>query len=52
YKTIPSDKSSETIITESRYGRELWKIFLWAAALLLAIEMLLSREKEIEPEIG
>ncbi len=52
YKTIPSDKSSESIITESRYGRELWKIFLWAAALLLAIEMLLSREKEIEPEIG
>ncbi len=52
YRTIPPDRSSETIVTESRYGRELWKIFLWAAALLLAVEMLLSREKEIEPEIG
>jgi hypothetical protein len=52
YKVIPADKSSGTIVSESRYGRELWKIFLWAAAMLLAVEMLLSREKEAEPEIG
>ncbi|MFZ1683720.1 MAG: BatA domain-containing protein [Candidatus Zixiibacteriota bacterium] len=32
-----------TKITESRYGRELWQIFLWLAVVLLAVEMLLAR---------
>jgi hypothetical protein len=30
-------------IADHRVGRELWQLFLWAAAILLAVEMLLGR---------
>jgi hypothetical protein len=42
----------EKAITESRYGKELWKPFLWIAFGLLALEMYLakSRKKEIVTE--
>ena len=33
---------AETIATY-RVGKELWQLFLWAAVLLLAAEMLLGR---------
>jgi hypothetical protein len=49
-KTLPYDKPSGPIITESRFGRELWKIILWAVVVLVAVEMLLSRDKTIEIE--
>lgn len=45
YTVIPYNKSSATVVTESRFGRELWKIFLWAAAIVMAVEMFLSRDK-------
>jgi hypothetical protein len=47
---LPYNKPSERIITEARFGRELWQIFLWAAALLMAVEMIFSREKELAIE--
>ncbi|MCX6829964.1 MAG: VWA domain-containing protein [candidate division Zixibacteria bacterium] len=46
FTVIPYARASAAIVTETRFGRELWKIFLWAAALLMAVEMILSREKE------
>ncbi|SYZ72693.1 conserved hypothetical protein [Candidatus Zixiibacteriota bacterium] len=48
YTVLPFSQSSDTVITQARYGRELWKIFLWAAVVLLAVEMILAREKETE----
>ena len=41
----------EKIVEELRYGQELWKLFIFAALLLLIFEMLLHREKEIPEEI-
>lgn len=45
-KTIPYNKPSAAIISEARFGRELWKIFLWAAVILLVVEMIFAREVE------
>ena len=50
YTVIPYGKLSATVVTESRFGRELWKIFLWAAAIIMAVEMLFSRDKSPFPE--
>lgn len=47
-KVLPYDKPAGPVITESRYGRELWKVVLWAVVVLLAVEMLLARDKNIE----
>jgi hypothetical protein len=44
---IPYNASAGSIINEYRYGRELWKVFLWAVVVLIAVEMLLSRERTI-----
>ncbi len=49
-KTIPFDSDSDKFISESRYGRELWQIFLWAAVILLVVEMVFSREKSAAEE--
>jgi len=43
FRTIPYNRSFAAAISEARFGRELWKIFLWAAAVLLAVEILFSR---------
>ncbi len=45
YKDIPYGGEAARLVSEARYGRELWQIFLWAAAVLLAVEMIFSREK-------
>jgi len=45
YRTIPYSEKSNEIITQARYGRELWKLFLWAGAVLMMVEMVFSREK-------
>jgi len=44
YRTIPYSEKAEVTITQARYGRELWKLFLWAGAVLLMVEMVFSRE--------
>jgi hypothetical protein len=47
----PNDDIEKAIL-QSRYGKELWKTFLWIAVGLLALEMYLarSRKKEIVTE--
>ncbi len=50
YKTIPYNTPSGSIISETRYGKELWKIFLWAVVIIMAVEMFLSREKNQDIE--
>lgn len=49
----PNDDIEKTILS-SRYGKELWKTFLWVAFGLLALEMYLakSRKKDIVTEEG
>ena len=43
----PNDDLEQSIL-QSRYGKELWKTFLWIAFGLLALEMLLSRTRKKE----
>ncbi|MEK7774858.1 MAG: BatA domain-containing protein [Candidatus Zixiibacteriota bacterium] len=38
------------IITEGRFGRELWPLFLWAAALLMIAELLVSRTSVVDAD--
>ncbi len=49
---IDPDDDVEKAILQSRYGKELWKSFLWIVAGLLALEMYLarSRKKDIVTE--
>lgn len=47
-EVIPYDKPFAAFISEARFGRELWKLFLWAVVVIMAVEMLLSREGEVE----
>jgi hypothetical protein len=51
YYINPHDDIEKSIL-QSRYGKELWKTFLWIAFGLLALEMFLarSRKKEIVTE--
>jgi hypothetical protein len=41
----PQDDLEKSIL-QSRYGKELWKTFLWIALGLLAVEMFLSRSRK------
>ncbi len=41
------DNITEAVMA-ARYGQELWKIFLWAAVALIALEMLLARTRKSE----
>ncbi|MFH1335275.1 MAG: hypothetical protein ABII96_02065, partial [Candidatus Zixiibacteriota bacterium] len=41
----PQDDLEKSIL-QSRYGKELWKTFLWIALGLLAVEMYLSRSRK------
>lgn len=43
YHLLDSNRNLAAIISETRFGKELWQVFLWAAVLLLFAEMLLSR---------
>lgn len=45
YNVIPYSQKAEATITQARYGRELWQLFLWAAAVLMMVEMVFSRER-------
>lgn len=42
--SIQKEQSLASVVTTSRYGRELWKYFIGIALLFLIIEMLLARE--------
>ena len=40
---LPPEADLASMISEFRFGRELWQVFLWIAAALLLVEMLLAR---------
>ncbi len=40
---VPTTADLMTVISELRFGKELWSLFLWLAAILLLVEMLLAR---------
>ncbi|MEA3297764.1 MAG: VWA domain-containing protein [candidate division Zixibacteria bacterium] len=43
FNVLEQDRELADIISELRFGKELWQLFLWAAVILLVIEILLSR---------
>jgi hypothetical protein len=43
---IDPQEDVEKSILQSRYGKELWKTFLWIAVSLLGLEMFLSRSRK------
>lgn len=45
YYIRPHDDMEQSIL-QSRYGKELWKTFLWIAFGLLALEMFLARSRK------
>ena len=48
YHLLGSDRSLAAVISEMRFGKELWHLFLWAAVILLIAEMLLARTAPAE----
>jgi len=48
FQVLEKPTQIATVIGEMRFGKELWSLFLWLAAILLAIEMLLARSKGVE----
>lgn len=48
YHTIPTTGEITATIADLRFGKELWQLFLWLAAILLAAEMLLARSAASE----
>jgi hypothetical protein len=45
HRFIDPDAPLETEILESRHGRELWRVFVYAVLLLMALEMVLARPR-------
>ncbi len=43
YNLVQQNTNAASIISEFRFGKELWQIFLWLAVLFLVAEMLLSK---------
>ena len=48
YHVLETDKPLEASIAQLRFGKELWQIFLWIAAVLILLELLLSRSATVE----
>ena len=48
FTALPQDKDIPSLLSELRFGNELWQIFIWIALVLLAIEMILSRTAKDE----
>lgn len=48
YHVLESNDPLEATISELRFGKELWQIFLWVAALLILLELFLSRSAPVE----
>ncbi|MEE9442052.1 MAG: BatA domain-containing protein [candidate division Zixibacteria bacterium] len=42
---MPSETSVAGFLSEKRFGRELWQFFIAAALILLALEMLVARDR-------
>ncbi|MFQ6008010.1 MAG: BatA domain-containing protein [Candidatus Zixiibacteriota bacterium] len=43
YHLLNSKTDLASAISETRFGKELWQVFLWVAVIFLMLEMLLSR---------
>lgn len=43
YKLVQQNTNAASIISEFRFGKELWQLFLWIAVLFIIAEMLLSK---------
>lgn len=50
FHLLEMQTSMAGLISEFRFGKELWQLFLWIAALLLIVEMLLARGMTSEDE--
>ncbi|MBK7140550.1 MAG: BatA domain-containing protein [bacterium] len=48
YKELAEGEPIASSLANLRFGRELWHLFAWAAAILLALEMILARGAEPE----
>ena len=48
YDNIPFENDIATILSELRYGKELWQIFLWLVVILVIVEIFISRTSEKE----
>ena len=48
YHVLESQQPLQATIAELRFGQELWQAFLWTAAVLILLELLLSRSAPIE----
>ena len=47
YNTLGYSGELTGRISELRYGRELWQLFLWIVAVVLLVEILLSRSASL-----
>ncbi len=47
---LPADVEIASVISEFRFGKELWHIFVWLALLLIAVEIILSRGAKVQEE--
>jgi hypothetical protein len=45
HRMVPPDGRLDQEILEARFGRELWRLFVYAALALIAIEMLVARTR-------
>jgi hypothetical protein len=43
YRLLNSNSDLAAAISQTRFGKELWQVFLWVAVIFLLLEMLLSR---------
>jgi len=43
YRHLQEDKALASVISEFRYGRELWQLFLWLAVIFIILEIFLAR---------
>jgi Aerotolerance regulator N-terminal/von Willebrand factor type A domain len=50
FTAVAPSVEAASIITEGRFGRELWSLFLWAAAILMIAELLISRTSTVDAD--
>jgi len=43
YRQLQEDRALASVISEFRYGRELWQLFLWLAVIFVILEIILAR---------
>ena len=51
YQVLSNSTQLAATVAEWRFGKELWQLFLWLAAILMVLEMLLARSRTSEEEV-